>query len=84
MSSLRITINRLNPTWMAGRDCPALDEMCARAIDAGFHHAFARRLRVFQILPAKEKAVEGNLRSAEIPAAYSSAGRLPNESIPVR
>jgi cyclopropane-fatty-acyl-phospholipid synthase len=44
----------------------------------------ARSLQVFQILFAKEKAIEGNLRPTEIPAAYSSAGRLPNESIPVR
>jgi cyclopropane-fatty-acyl-phospholipid synthase len=44
----------------------------------------ARGLQDFQILFATEKAVEGNLRPAEIPAAYSSAGRLPNEPIPIR
>ena len=76
-------------------DCPALDEMCARAIGARLDQRFARNfgkflalpdrnLQVFQILFAKEKAIEGNLRPMEIPAAYSSAGRLPNESIPVR
>ena len=64
-------------------DCPALDEMCARAIGAGSTRGLRARLQVFQILFAKEKAIEGNLRPTEIPAAYS-AGRLPNESIPVR
>jgi cyclopropane-fatty-acyl-phospholipid synthase len=44
----------------------------------------ARSLQVFQILFAKEKAVEGKLRATEIPAAYSSVDRLPNESIAVR
>ena len=50
--------------------------------DAGAFRA--RSLQVFQVLFAKEKAIEGNLRPTEIPNAYSSAGRLPNESIPVR
>jgi len=76
-------------------DCPALDEMCTQAIGARFDQRFARNfckflallgrsLQVFQILFAKKKAIEGNLRPTEIPAAYSFAGRLPNESVPIR
>lgn len=44
----------------------------------------ARSLQVFQILFAKEKVVKRQLLRTEIAAAYSPAGRMPNESIAVR
>jgi hypothetical protein len=85
MSILRITIGRLGKSWRGrlGRIVRRSMKCTLRAIDAGIDHGFARRLQVFQILFAKEKAIEGNLRPTEISAAYS-AGLLPNESIPVR
>ena len=44
----------------------------------------ARSLQVFQILFAKEKVVKRQLLRTDIAAAYSPAGRMPNESIAVR